>query len=84
MSVLSQRKDLSTAIAENTTISLNRNASGTGQEKITAPAVPNSCTLPQIRMQKVLAIRQQLAEGAYDFDMRLDTVVDRIFKTLTA
>ncbi len=84
MSVLSQREDMWTAIAENTTISLNWNASGAGQDKNTAPAAPNNCTLPQVRMEKVLALRQQLAEGTYDFDLRLGTVVDRLFKELNA
>jgi anti-sigma28 factor (negative regulator of flagellin synthesis) len=48
------------------------------------PAASNRCLVPPIRMKKVLAIRQQLAEGRYDFDLRLNTVVDRLLNTLNA
>lgn len=33
--------------------------------------------------EKVRTIRKQIAEGTYDFNGHLDTVVDRLFKALT-
>jgi anti-sigma28 factor (negative regulator of flagellin synthesis) len=54
------------------------------RERIASLAVQDKCTRPQIRMEKVLAIRQQLAEGKYDLDQRLDAVLDKLLETLNA
>jgi hypothetical protein len=37
---------------------------------------------PEIRVEKVLAIRRQLGEGRYSIAERLDVVIDRIIKDL--
>jgi hypothetical protein len=84
MSISSQLKNKSTIIARNTALSSNWGAGSWVREKITAPALQNNRTLPRIRMEKVLAVRQQLAEGRYDLDKRLDAVLDRLLETLIA
>jgi hypothetical protein len=33
-------------------------------------------------MEKVLAVRQQLVEGRYDLDKRLDVALDRLLETI--
>ena len=46
---------------------------------------PTKCfirTLPPSRKEKVLSIRQQIAEGTYDLNMRLNSVLDRLFRDL--
>lgn len=40
--------------------------------------------LPQIRRDKVLAIRLELAKGTYDLDGRLDAVLERLLTMLYA
>jgi len=37
---------------------------------------------PDIRVDKILAIRRQLGEGTYSIADRLDVVIDRIIKDL--
>ena len=41
-------------------------------------------TLSQSRKQKVLVVRQQIAEGTYDLDMPMDSILDRLLKYLVA
>ena len=40
--------------------------------------------LPEIRTEKVLGIRQQLTSGKYNFNDRLDFVVDKVLEDLIA
>jgi hypothetical protein len=80
MPVLEQPNNKLTVIAKNTALASNW---GTSRKGRTSTA-PSSDTLPLIRMDKVLAIRQQLAEGKYDLEKRLDAILDRLFKALTA
>ncbi len=40
-------------------------------------------SLPELRRRKVLGVRRQLTEGAYDLDNRLDVVVDKVLEELT-
>lgn len=37
----------------------------------------------RVQNEKVRAIRKQIAEGTYDFNGHLDTVVDRLYAALT-
>jgi hypothetical protein len=37
----------------------------------------------RIRKKKVLAVRQQLAEGRYDLDEHLDSAIDRLLIVAT-
>lgn len=44
----------------------------------------NIASLPEIRRQKVLLVRQQLTEGRYDLNERLEIALDRVLEALTA
>ena len=41
-------------------------------------------SLPEVSQEKVLGVRQQLTEGLYDFNDRLDIVIDKVIEDLTA
>jgi hypothetical protein len=41
-------------------------------------------SLPEVRQQKVLNVRQQLTSGNYDLGERLDVVLDKVLEELTA
>jgi len=41
-------------------------------------------SLPEIRREKVLHIRQQLTEGKYNLSTRLDIALDKVLEDLTA
>ncbi len=40
-------------------------------------------SLPEVRREKVLRIRQQLTEGKYDLSTRLDVALDKVLEDLT-
>jgi len=83
MSVLSRQTDESAAIVENTENPLSEGAGNMARGRITAPAFQNSPSLPRVREEKVLAIKQQLAKGTYDLDKRLDSAVERFLAAVT-
>lgn len=72
MSISGQQNCGATAIAENTDALLNW---GNGNDVRTCPP-------PRYRRKKILAIRQQLREGKYDIDRRLNVVLDRLLEEL--
>ncbi len=39
--------------------------------------------LPEVSQKKVLGVRQQLTEGQYDFNDRLDIAIDKVIEDLT-
>ena len=41
-------------------------------------------SLPEIRREKVLRVRQEITEGRYDLTGRLDLVLDKVLEELTA
>ncbi len=41
-------------------------------------------SLPEVRKEKVLDVRQRLTEGNYDLDERLDVALDKVLEYLTA
>jgi hypothetical protein len=84
MSVLCQRKNESTAIVRNKDISSNWGVGVKARRSITAPAMHLLDTLSRNRRNKVLMIRRQIAEGTYDLDKRLDSVLDRLLQDLVA
>lgn len=84
MSVLSRQTDESAAIVENTENLLSESADNKAREEFTTLTLQNSYSLPRVRVEKVLAIKQQLAEGKYDLDERLDVVLDGLLSDLTA
>ena len=82
MSDLSQQNTESTAIAENTDVSIHRDTHNKSQRRITTSASQNIHSLPPIRKTKILEVRQQLIEGTYDIDKRLNTVLDRLLEDI--
>ena len=51
--------------------------------RITAPTLQNSPSLPRIRVKKVFAIKQQLAESTYELDKHLDATLERLLVAVT-
>ena len=84
MPVTSRKKDELNAIAENADVALNQSAVNRARAEITVPALQNIPSLPSGRKDKVLAVRQQIAEGIYDLDKRETAVLDRLLERLTA
>ena len=41
-------------------------------------------SLPEVRQEKVLGIREQITTGRYDLNDRLDVAVDKVLEDLTA
>ncbi|MBN1360771.1 MAG: flagellar biosynthesis anti-sigma factor FlgM [Sedimentisphaerales bacterium] len=41
-------------------------------------------SMPEIRREKVLRLRQQITEGRYDLAGRLDVVLDKVLEDLTS
>jgi len=66
--LLCQEKDELTSFAEDAGIPLNICAIELEEE------------LSQVRKDRIFTIRQQLAEGIYDLDERLDAVLDRLLE----
>ena len=83
MSFSSQQKDRTAVIVRNTEIHLSKGVGYKARGRITAPAIQDTPSLPQIRNKKVLAVRRQLAEGRYDLDERLDSAIDRLHVVAT-
>ena len=40
-------------------------------------------SLPEVRKEKVLGVRQQLTEGKYELNKRLDVALDKVLEDLT-
>jgi hypothetical protein len=82
MSVLSRQKNGTAVIVRNTKIPLCEGVGNRARGRITALATQNTSSLPRTHKKKVLAVRQQLAEGRYDLDKRLDATLDRLLESL--
>jgi hypothetical protein len=82
MSDLSQQNIESTVIAENKGVSMDWGNHNNSQGRITTSALQNIHSMPPIRKTKILDVRQQLAEGTYDIDKRLNTVLDRLLEDI--
>jgi hypothetical protein len=83
MSFSSQQKDGTAVIVRSTEIPLTKGVGYKARGQITAPAMQNTPSPRRIRKKKVLAVRQQLAEGRYDLDERLDSAIDRLLVVVT-
>ena len=83
MSFSSQQKDGTAVIVRNTAIHLSKGVGYKARGRITAPAMQNTPSLSRIRKKKVLAVRQQLAEGRYNLDERLDAALEHLLTAVT-
>jgi len=79
MTVLNQENTESSLNAENIDVSLNCGADNRASGGIIAPVF---CSPPSARKKKVLEIRQQLIEGKYDIDKRLNIALDRLIEDI--
>ena len=82
-SVINRQKDGTSTFIENTENSLSEIAGYKARGRIAAPVLQNIPSRSRVRKDKVLAVQQQLAEGRYDLDERLDAVLDRILEDVT-
>ena len=83
MAVLSRQKGREAVIVKRTKIFLREGAGNKAQERMSPPAMQSIPSLRQVHKKKVLAVRQQLAEGRYDLDESLDAVVESLLVNLT-
>jgi hypothetical protein len=70
-------------IVKRTKTYLSEGAGNKAQGRISPPAMQNIPSLPRVHEIKVLSVRQQLVEGRYGLDERLDAAVDRLIETVT-
>ena len=84
MSVISRQKDGYAAIVVNKENSLSESAGNKVRGRIAVPVLQNIPSRPRVRMDKVLAVQQQLAEGRYDLDEHLDATLDCLLESLIA
>jgi hypothetical protein len=82
MSILSRQKDGTTVIIKKTEIHLSEDVGNKARGKLTAPPLQNIPSPPSGRKEKILAVRQQLAEGRYNLDEGLDAVVESLLVNL--
>ena len=82
MSDLSQQNTESTVIAKNTDVYLDWVFVNRSQDRINASAFQKNHSLPPVRKKKILKVRQQLAEGTYDINKRLNVVIDCLLEKL--
>jgi anti-sigma28 factor (negative regulator of flagellin synthesis) len=84
MSDLSQQNTESTVIAENTDVFMNWGIGSKSKGRAASSAPQNDHSLPPISKKKIFKVRQQLAEGTYDIDERLNVALDRLLEELVA
>ncbi len=71
-------------IVRRTKIPLSKRADDETRGGVTASEMQNIPSPRRVHKMKVLAVRQQLAEGRYDLDDRLDAVVESLLVAVTA
>ena len=84
MAVLSRKKDGAAAIVKSTRDPPSEGAGDKERGRIATATLHNSPSLAQVREEKVLGIRKQLAKGTYDLDEHLDAVLESLLVDLTA
>ena len=80
MSDLSQQNTESIVITRNTNNSMNWGTSNKSQGRITTSRLQKNRLLPPVRMKKILEVRQQLAESAYDIEEKLSLALDQLLE----
>ncbi|MBN2032604.1 MAG: hypothetical protein JW836_04950 [Deltaproteobacteria bacterium] len=84
MSALGCRMRESAVAVESEEILSSVNAADRPRCTMSIPACRKIVSLSRVRKCRVLAIRQQVDEGTYDLDERMDAVLDRLLEDLTA
>jgi hypothetical protein len=79
---LSQQDNEKTAIAEKADVYLDCGCGNKSQGTITASALQEHHSLSPVRKKRILKVRQQLAEGTYDIEERLNGILDQILEDL--
>jgi len=82
MPVLSPQKNREAVTVTRAKVPLGEGVDNKARD-VGPPVTQNIPSLLRVHKRKVLAVRQQLVEGRYDFDERLDTAVDRLIETVT-
>lgn len=83
MLVSGRQKDELSTIPKNIEITLNGDDSNTVRGRINTATSQNIPSLSRVHKEKVLVIRQQLAEGNYDPNERLNAALDILCAALT-
>ncbi|MBN1126844.1 MAG: hypothetical protein JXA82_17695 [Sedimentisphaerales bacterium] len=84
MSQLCQRNKVPKALVRNKGSSLHWGVGIKDRRPITVPTMHLLRTLTRNRREKVFMIQQQLAEGTYDLDRRLNLALDRLLQDVFA
>jgi hypothetical protein len=71
-------------IVKSTKIPLRKRADDKTRGAVTAREIQSIPSRRRVHKIKVLAVRQQLVEGRYDFEERLEAAVERLIATVTA
>ena len=78
MQVLSECEDVATISGENTESTMAGAPDSNMFLVITPSMMQKIASLPQIRKEKVLGVWNQIVQGTYDLDERLDVVIDHL------
>ena len=81
---LSQQNNESTVIAENTDVYFGLEFRQQISRQNNHFGIATIHSLPPARKKKIFKVRQQLAEGTYDIDERLNVALDRLLEELVA
>ncbi len=78
MLVLTECEDCLTISGQKTETAIAEASVSRIRPRITPPMLQQIASLPPARIVKILEVREQLAQGKYDLDERLDAVLDRL------
>ena len=82
MSDSGQQNTESRVIPDKTGVSMNWGTGNKSKGRAASLSLQNVHSLPPIRKKKVFKVRQQLIEGTYDIDKRLNTIIDRLIEDI--
>ena len=84
MQVMTRCKDGTTAVGEDIESTIAEGADDNILLEITPSMLREIALMPQVRRKKILGVWEQLAQGTYDMDERLDAVMDCLLTAITA
>jgi anti-sigma28 factor (negative regulator of flagellin synthesis) len=82
MSNLGQQNNEPAVMTGNTDVCLDSDFGSMPIERATALPLQKNNLLPLVRRKKILKLRQQLAEGTYEIDERLNIALDHLLDKL--